>query len=83
MSKCDFCTEPCGNTHCEQTELETDAVYVHQGNGNEYVIESYAKIQVDNVWVDAVIYRQRKMYDMKFVRTVTEFKQKFTKQEGG
>lgn len=81
MSKCDFCTKPCGNTHCEQTELSTYAIYIHYGNGKEYLIDSYCKIQVDNVWVDAVIYAQRFIYDQKYVRTLEEFKQKFTKQE--
>lgn len=62
-------------------ELDLTAVYTHYKKGNEYVIEQFCKIQVDDVWVEGVIYAQRFIYDQKYVRTLEEFKQKFTKQE--
>jgi len=56
-------------------------VYIHYINGKEYLVENFCKIQVDNAWVDAVIYKENKSNDNNlYVRPEYEFLVKFSKK---
>jgi len=56
-------------------------VYQHYNNKKYYKIVDWCKIQEEGKWVDAYIYKENTPsfgeYRQKFVRTITEFHQKF------
>lgn len=51
-------------------------LYKHYKNQKLYEIVDHCMIQVNNEWVEAVIYK-RHTYDMKFCRSLEEFENKF------
>jgi hypothetical protein len=52
--------------------------YIHYKNKLSYIPIEYCKIQENDVWVDAVIYKTQTQE--LFVRSVKEFKSKFAKK---
>lgn len=60
--------------------IEGDVFKHYKNTCYFYCIQDFAKIQKDNIWIDAVIYTR--LYDspnIKFVRSKEEFIQKFNK----
>jgi len=55
-------------------------LYIHYINNNSYVILDYCEIQEDDVWVEAVIYREFG-YTKKYCRSKQEFFEKFKLEE--
>jgi len=55
-------------------------IYIHYKNGKEYIVENFCKIQVDNIWIDAVIYKENGSNNSNlYVRPTYEFLVKFLK----
>jgi len=50
--------------------------YIHYKNKKIYVIRDTAKIQINNEWVDAIIYSEENK-DELYVRTLEDFSRKF------
>ena len=51
-------------------------IFRHYKNNNVYVVTGKCKLQVDDVWVDGVLYTPFKSEEI-FVRTLKEFLDKF------
>ena len=52
--------------------------FIHYKNKKVYTPIDLCKVQLDGEWIDAVIYIQNSNSGMKFVRTLIEFKEKFS-----
>lgn len=56
-------------------------VYKHHRTNNYYRIIDHCRIQLNDVWTDAYIYveadKSRSVYAVKYVRSITEFHEKF------
>ncbi len=52
--------------------------YIHYKNGLSYTPINKCKIQEDDIWVEAIIYKTESQE--LFVRSANEFKEKFIKQ---
>lgn len=62
-------------------ENKQNKVFIHYENNEEYRVIDKCKIQINDVWVDALIYvHNKKPYD-KFVRTEYEFELKFKEKK--
>ena len=58
--------------------IELNKTYKHYKNKKEYIPLNFCKIQENDIWVDAVIYKP--IDDEKlFVRAYKEFQEKFSK----
>jgi len=60
--------------------IKLNGLYKHYKNGNLYTVVDFCKIQVNDVWIDAVIYTDSRS---KYVRDVKEFMGKFSKVRYG
>ena len=59
--------------------IELNKTYIHYKNKNQYTPINFCKIQENNIWVEAVIYKPNDC-DELFVRTYKEFEEKFHKE---
>ena len=53
--------------------------YIHYRNRKTYIVFDFCKIQINDEWVNAVIYYLEKNPSMLFCRELTEFRAKFQK----
>lgn len=60
--------------------LELNKTYTHYKNKQNYIPLDYCKIQENDLWVKAVIYKPQNE-DGLFVRSLKEFQEKFIKSE--
>jgi hypothetical protein len=58
--------------------IELNTTYTHYKNKESYTIINFCKIQENNLWVDAVIYKPNDCEEL-FVRSCKEFEDKFSK----
>ena len=58
--------------------IELNTTYTHYKNKESYTTINFCKIQENNLWVDAVIYKPNDWEEL-FVRSCKEFKDKFSK----
>lgn len=60
-------------------EIKKQTIYRHKKSGALYlVLDNMAKVQINDVWYDAIIYCiYNSENDLKFIRTAEEFKQSF------
>ena len=56
-------------------------IYVHYVNGKRYQVILLGKIQIDNVWVTAVTYKEVDLAEGVYTRSLAEFEVKFKKVE--
>ena len=56
--------------------IELNKTYIHYKNKKSYITINFCKIQENDVWVKAVIYKPDDC-DELFVRTYEEFQEKF------
>ncbi|MFW2607281.1 hypothetical protein ACN5OY_04125 [Aliarcobacter butzleri] len=59
--------------------IELNTTYIHYKNKKTYIPLNFCKIQENDVWVKAVIYKPQDNEEL-FVRTYQEFQEKFIKQ---
>ena len=59
-----------------KADIYEEIEYVHYANNEHYIIVDVARIQENDEWVNAVIYKSVNGSD-KFVRTAEEFFKKF------
>ena len=57
--------------------IKIDKTYIHYKNKESYIVKNFCKIQENDIWVDAVIYKPDNC-DELFVRSLKEFKEKFS-----
>lgn len=57
--------------------IEMGKKYRHYKNGKDYITVDFCKIQLNDVWVESVLYKN--IDNSFFARTVEEFSQKFKK----
>ena len=58
--------------------IELNKTYIHYKNKKLYTPLSFCKIQENDIWVKAVIYKPNDCEEL-FVRNYKEFKEKFSK----
>jgi hypothetical protein len=58
--------------------IELNTTYIHYKNKESYITINFCKIQENDQWVKAVIYKPNNCEEL-FVRSYQEFKEKFTK----
>ncbi|MGB5792992.1 DUF1653 domain-containing protein [Poseidonibacter sp.] len=58
--------------------LKINQTYTHYKNKQNYIILNFCKIQENDTWVKAVIYKPDDCEEL-FVRSYTEFENKFKK----
>ena len=58
--------------------LKKNQTYTHYKNKQNYIILNFCKIQENDTWVKAVIYKPDNCEEL-FVRSYTEFEEKFKK----
>lgn len=56
--------------------LQINLTYTHYKNKQSYTIINFCKIQENDIWVNAIIYRPDDCEEL-FVRSEKEFKEKF------
>lgn len=61
-----------------ENELKIGQRYIHYKTNFIYEIKSFINIQEFNSWIPAVIYSSVDIPDVTYVRTVSEFSEKFT-----
>lgn len=54
-----------------------NTTYIHYKNQEKYITLNFCKIQENDIWVEAVIYRPQNSQEL-FVRSYKEFEEKFT-----
>lgn len=59
--------------------IDSNHTYRHYRNGKDYVAISLCKMQQNNEWLQAVIYRPAYDDGMVYVRELKDFLEKFTK----
>lgn len=57
--------------------IEKDKKYIHYKNKETYIVQGFCKIQENDKWVEAVIYKPADCEEL-FVRSLEEFKEKFS-----
>lgn len=57
--------------------IEKDKKYIHYKNKEIYIIQGFCKIQENDKWIKAVIYKPENC-DELFVRNFKEFEEKFS-----
>ncbi len=57
--------------------IQKNKTYLHYKNKQSYIVKDFCKIQENDIWVDAVIYKPDDC-DELFVRSLFEFEQKFS-----
>ena len=57
--------------------IELNSLYKHYKNGNNYETVSFCKMQTNNIWMDAILYKASD--GNLYVRTITDFIDKFKK----
>ncbi len=63
-------------------ELEYNKKYKHYKNNNYYIPLNSCKIQINDIWVDAVIYQEAHSFDKThYVRSIDEFLEKFKRDD--
>jgi len=61
--------------------LDKTKKYKHYKNKKLYTIDQWCSIQMNDVWVSAVMYFPIDNPDQKYVRSLVEFKAKFEVEE--
>ncbi|WP_121627603.1 DUF1653 domain-containing protein [Poseidonibacter antarcticus] len=56
--------------------LQLNQIYTHYKNKQSYIIINFCKIQENDIWVKAVIYKPDNCEEL-FVREYKEFEEKF------
>ena len=59
--------------------LLLNTTYIHYKNNKSYITISFCKIQENDTWVNAIIYKPNDSEEL-FVRTCQEFENKFTQK---
>jgi hypothetical protein len=59
--------------------LELNKTYTHYKNKKQYIPLNFCKIQENDTWVKAIIYKPFDCEEL-FVRTCKEFEEKFSKE---
>ncbi len=59
--------------------IELNTTYIHYKNKESYTTINFCKIQENNLWVKAIIYKPNDCEKL-FVRTYQEFQEKFSKK---
>ena len=57
--------------------LQKNKTYTHYKNNQNYIVLDFCKIQENDLWVKAVIYRPEDCEEL-FVRSYKEFEEKFS-----
>jgi len=57
--------------------LQINNTYIHYKNKKTYTLINFCKIQENDIWIDAVIYKPNDCEEL-FVRSKKEFQEKFT-----
>jgi len=60
--------------------IAKNKIYYHYRNKKPYVVIDFGKIQVNDEWSEAVIYKEYKKEE-KYIRTLSEFSEKFIEKE--
>lgn len=60
--------------------IELDKTYIHYKNNESYIVKGFCKIQENDIWVEAIIYKPSDCEEL-FVRSKNEFKEKFSLKE--
>ncbi len=60
--------------------IELNTTYTHYKNKKTYTTLHFCKIQENDFWVDAIIYKPNDCEEL-FVRTTKEFENKFSKSD--
>ena len=60
--------------------IELNTTYIHYKNKESYTTISFCKIQENDHWVEAVIYKPNDCEEL-FVRSYKEFQEKFSKHK--
>jgi hypothetical protein len=58
--------------------IELNTTYIHYKNKESYTTINFCKIQENNIWVKAIIYKPNDCEEL-FVRSCKEFEDKFSK----
>ena len=61
--------------------LDQTKNYKHYNNGKIYRIDQFCNIQMNEIWISAVLYYCIEEPDRKYVRSMREFKAKFEVKE--
>lgn len=56
--------------------IELNKTYIHYKNKKSYITVNFCKIQENDIWTKAIIYKPKES-DELFVRTYKEFEEKF------
>lgn len=56
--------------------IEKEKTYIHYKNKESYIVKEFCKIQENDIWVKAVIYKPADCEEL-FVRSLEEFEEKF------
>lgn len=56
--------------------IEIEKAYKHYKNKETYIVKGFCKIQENDIWVKAVLYKPNNCNEF-FVRTIKEFEKKF------
>jgi hypothetical protein len=57
--------------------IKIDKTYKHYKNKDSYIVKGFCKIQENDIWVKAVIYKPIDCEEL-FVRPLKEFEEKFS-----
>lgn len=60
--------------------IELNTTYIHYKNKKTYTTLHFCKIQENDFWVDAIIYKPNDCEEL-FVRTTKEFENKFSRSD--
>ena len=60
--------------------IELNTTYIHYKNKKTYTTLHFCKIQENDFWVDAIMYKSNDCEEL-FVRTTKEFENKFSKSD--
>ena len=59
--------------------IELNTLYKHYKTGNDYLTLQFCKMQQNNQWLNAVIYKASYDDGMVYVRELKDFEDKFAK----
>ena len=57
--------------------IEINKAYIHYKNKEVYIVKGFCKIQENDIWVNAILYKPDDCEEL-FVRSLKEFEKKFT-----
>lgn len=57
--------------------IQQNKTYIHYKNKQSYIVVDFCKIQENDIWTKAVLYKPADCEEL-FVRTLQEFEEKFS-----